>query len=271
MNDKLGTLSLDDIIDIHNNQHSHCNDGEIKENFGIVAILDVLGWKKNATEKTIQDYISLINNLRLNMYDTYKRCVRDNTTPPNFTITTLSDTIAILIDGSYPYHEFNIFNHISSFITSALEKGFMFRGAISRGKYYTNILNNVFVGQPFFEAATYAEATNWAGVIITDSLSSALFEKNSLTELQCNGIRIMQYNDIPYKKNIRPCKDSLVIVPENRRKYVTETHTVESTNFTAIYENLMYNEKEKLTNTKTFINFVEMNFWTQFFNKLKRP
>lgn len=46
------------------------------------------------------------------MNDTFKRCTDNNNIEPNFTITTLSDTIAILINGSFPYCEINIFNHL---------------------------------------------------------------------------------------------------------------------------------------------------------------
>lgn len=43
----MGSLSVADIQDIHYQYAIHSKDDEIKENFGIVAILDVLGWKKS--------------------------------------------------------------------------------------------------------------------------------------------------------------------------------------------------------------------------------
>lgn len=258
MNKKIGSLSNEDIQDIYLQSAIHISDGEIKENYGIVAILDVLGWKKRANEKSIKEYVSLINNLRWRMYDTYKRCVVDDT-PPNFTITTLSDTIAILINGSSPYCEFNIFNHISSFLEDAIEHGFMFRGAISRGKYFTNSLGNVFVGEPFFEAAVYAESTDWAGVIITDSLSSALLENNSLQDLA--QVNIIQYEDIPFKNKVTPCKDKLVIVPQNRKRIILPSKKIARLDYKSLYKKYMDKEVEKYNNTKVFIEYLERTFW----------
>ena len=260
MNKVSGSLSLEDIQDIYEQSAAHWKDGDIKENFGMVAILDVLGWKKRADEQSIQVYVGLINKLRWRMYDTYKRCVEDKNIVPNFTITTLSDTIAILVNGSFPYCEINIFNHISAFLEEALEQGFMFRGAISRGKYFTNNLDNVFVGEPFFEATKYAEATDWAGVIITDSLSTALLEKNTIEDLQ--RISIIKYDNIPFKKGIDPCKDKLVLVPQNERR-VFYSSTIARLDFKTLYKKFMGDEIVKYKNTATFIEYVERTYWAE--------
>lgn len=258
MNKIAGSLSKEDIQDIYNQNAAHWRDGDIKEYFGIVAILDVLGWKKRATEKSIKEYVGLINKLRWRMYDTYKRCVEDNDTPPNFTITTLSDTIAVLVNGSSPYCELNLFNHISEFLEDALKQGFMFRGAISRGKYFTNSLDTVFVGEPFFEAAKYAEATDWAGVIITDTLSTALLEKNTIEDLQ--RLSVIQYDNIPFKNGITPCKDKLVLVPQNERR-IYHPSTIARLDYKVLYKKYMGNEMVKYQNTAAFIEFVERTFW----------
>lgn len=258
MNKNIGSLSVADIQDIHHQYSIHGKDGDIKENFGIVAILDVLGWKQNASEKTIKEYFHIINHLRSLMYDKYKRCVRDDT-PPNFKITTLSDTIVILLNGSYPYCEINLFIDISDFLMYSIEKGFMFRGAISRGKYFTNILDTVFVGEPFFEAAKYAESTEWAGIIITDMLSSDLLENNSLQNLK--QLNIVQYQNIPFKKSIIPCKDKLVIVPRNHEKSICPSINVELLDYKSLYRKYMGKEIVKYQNTADFINYLEQTFW----------
>lgn len=258
MNKKIGSLSNEDIQDIYRQDYAHSRDGEIKENFGIVAVLDVLGWKNRSSEKSIKEYASLINRLRWRMYDTYKRCTADKNEQPNFNIVTLSDTIAILTNGSSPYCEFNIFNHISEFIADALERGFMFRGAISRGSYFTNILDNIFVGQSFYEAAKYAEKTKWSGVFITDSLSSALLENNSLQDLK--QLNIIQYKDIPFSCEV-PCKDKLVIVPERRKKILLPSKEVVELDYISLYKKYMDNEVEKFNNTKAFFEYVKKTFW----------
>lgn len=61
MNKKIGSLSMNDIQYIHEQNYKHSKDGEIKENFGIVAILDVLGWKNRTCKLSIKRYVDLIN------------------------------------------------------------------------------------------------------------------------------------------------------------------------------------------------------------------
>ena len=273
MNKNIGSLSLNDIQYIHEQSYKHSKDGDLKENFGIVAILDVLGWKNRADKLSIKKYVGLINRLRWLMTDTFKRCAENENIEPNFSITTLSDTIAILINSDGAYFEMNIFNHLSRFIADSLEQGFMFRGALSRGTYYTNCLNNVFVGQTFFEDAEYAEATDWAGIIITDSLSQSLLENNSLQDLKA--INIIKYENIPFKNNVAPSKDKLVIVPANRKKVLLPSKKIERLDYKAFYTKFMEseninkiekeyhneNKKSKLDNTLEFITYLENSYW----------
>lgn len=135
----------------------------------------------------------------------------------------------------------------------------MFRGAISRGEYFTNSLNNVFVGKPFFEAAKYAEKTEWAGVIITDTLSSALLENNSIQDLA--QINIIQYDNIPFKEGTTPCKDKLVLIPQNRKRTSFPSQTVARLDYKKLYGEYMKGQIEKYHNTKAFIEYLEKTVW----------
>lgn len=114
MDKAIGSLSSSDITKIHNNYNSHIEDGIVVENFGIIVVLDVLGWKNNVKPNDVATYFHLINRLRSKLLDACLRC-SENDENPNVTISTLSDTIVILINGSSPYNELNIFNHISIF------------------------------------------------------------------------------------------------------------------------------------------------------------
>lgn len=261
MNNVIGSLSVADIKKIHLDYEKHTQDGLICENFGIVVVLDVLGWKQNVKPKDVNVYFQLINRLRSKFLDTCLRCADENEIP-NVRISTLSDTIVILINGSAPYNELNVFNHLSQFLTESLEQGFMFRGSISRGKYYTNKLDNSFVGEVFYEAATYAESTEWAGVIINDTLSNALLENNSVESLiQLN---IIPYPDIPFKDKIEPTKDSLVLLPYRDTWYDVSLKKSVQFDFIKKYVELMSvseNNNVKLKNTKNFYEFLYKSYW----------
>ena len=261
MNKVIGSLSTEDITKIHLDYENHTQDGLVSENFGIVVVLDVLGWKQNIKPNDVSAYFQLINRLRSKFLDTCLRCA-DKNEVPNVRITTLSDTIVVLIDGSTPYNELNIFNHISQFLTEALKKGFMFRGSISRGTYYTNKLDNSFVGEAFYEAAKYAESTEWAGVIINDTLSTALLENNSVDSLL--QLNIIQYMDIPFKSEIKPTKDKLVLLPQREFWYDAKLKKTIYFDFLEKYVELMKGSKSneiKLNNTKVFYEFLYKAYW----------
>lgn len=208
MNKVVGSLSQDDIKLINKDFQKHINDGKCKKHFGVIVVLDVLGWKNNATPEFMERYFSLINSLRSQINDTRLRC----TSQPelsNISVNVLSDTIVICIDGSYPYCELNIFSAINYFIANSLKNGIIYRGSISYGEYYINQPGNAFIGKPIYEALKLAEQTDWSGVIITDSLANALLKNNSIDSLIA--LNIFPY-PIPFKQGYGT-KDQLVLYP----------------------------------------------------------
>lgn len=261
-NGKKWSLSTSDIEYMHNDYDSHVDDGNIIKKFGIVICLDVLGWKTLANEQTIHDYFNLINWLRLQINQISLRFAPKGT-PTNVDIVTLSDTLAILIDRNFPFHEINIFNILSEFITKALEYKIAFRGAISRGTYITNKLKNVFVGEAFYEAVKFCESTEWSGILLTPSLKKAITENNSIEELR--ELNIVQYNNIPFKDIIREnyatiIKDiDLVIAPNNLPMH--KSGKIIHIDFENLYKEIMVNEKEKYDNTIKFINYLKESYW----------
>lgn len=259
MKDRIGSLSNDDIKMIHAEYQKHISDGEIRENLGIIAVLDVLGWKDNIQPNDVTVYFSLINKLRSTLLDICLRCA-DKDEPPNVRISTLSDTIVILVDRNTPYHQANnIFGHISKFITDALQHGIMFRGAMSWGKYYTSHLDNSFVGKPFYDAAEIAEKVDWAGVIITDSLATELLRENKLEDLK-NSIGVIQYNDIPFKKGFTT-QHKLVLLPERPVIYKEPDWKKEYFDFISAYKPLMAGQEQKLKNTQAFFEYLNETIW----------
>ena len=257
MKDTIGSLSNEDIREIHEDYKKHISDGDVRENIGIIAVLDVLGWKDNVQPQDITVYFSLINQLRSSVRDTCLRCASKEV-KSNIRITTLSDTIVILIDKNYPHHQANVFGHISKFITNALKHGIMFRGAMSWGTYYTSSLDNSFVGQPYYEAAGIAEKVDWAGVIITDSLANELLRANKLEELKQIGV--IQYNNIPFKKEYTT-QHKLALIPDRPVTYKTPEWKKEYFDFIGAYKPLMEGQELKLKNTIAFFEYLKNTLW----------
>lgn len=266
MNKQIGSLSHEDIKLIHEDYQRHCDDGKSIKHFGVVVVLDVLGWKNNATPEFMEKYFNLINFLRSKINDTRLRC----TSQPelsNINVSVLSDTIVICIDGSYPYCELNIFNAINCFVVKSLNAGIIYRGAISFGEYYINQLGNAFIGKPIYDALKIAEQTDWSGVIITDFLAEALLENNSVDSLVA--LNIFPYN-IPFKPNYNT-KEHLVLYPSfeifndvSKIKTVTEVKDLYKKIILrdTIPENIL-----KYNNTCNFLDYLEGIGW--FEEKLK--
>ena len=261
-NKKVGTLSTEDIKRIKLQYDQHKNDCSMIEKFGIVVMLDILGWKNLITINNVKKYAELLNSLRTKILDILLR-VTDVNKEYNVDISIFADTIVILINNNGPFNELNIFNIISSFVTDSLNKGIAFRGAISRGKYYTNLSKNIFIGEAYYEAAQYCESTNWAGIIITPSLKKDLLQNNSIETLK--EINIVKYDEIPFKLDIEK-KSNLVLVPNREHWFHCEIGSSDYTNFKLLYKNIMKNDytasvNEKYENTIKFIEYLEKNFW----------
>lgn len=260
MNKEVGSLSNEDLRLIRDDYEKHSDDGKSEKHFGIVVVLDVLGWKSCANPEFMERYFSLINFLRSQINDTRLRC----TSKPelsNINVSVLSDTIVICIDGSYPYCELNIFRAINHFIAESLKNGIIYRGAISYGEYYINKLGNAFIGKPIYEALKLAEQTDWSGVIITDSLASALLENNSIDSLI--SLNIFSY-PIPFKLGYKT-KDQLVLYPSFAiLKYRTRINNVAE--LKALYNSIILINQDaanilKYDNVCKLLNYLESKDW----------
>lgn len=256
-NGKIGSISKEDREKLTRIYYEHEADGECERRYGTIVVMDVLGWKKTATAETVKKYCDLTNELRSQIFNTLMR-VSDNVEEELLDIVVLSDTICVFLDVDCSYCELNIFNEISKFVVSALSKSIAFRGAISRGEYFINKRRNIFMGDAFYEAIKYAEATEWAGIILTDSMAKALLENNSVADLK--KINVVSYKDIPYKEKVDSCYGNLVLVPKS-------LFPLSSNNLfddiSKMYEKTLLSNEEnvkiKLKNTLEFLKHLSLN------------
>lgn len=165
----------------------------IKEAKGAVTFLDVLGWKGiwqkrkdaiNTLLTLIKEIESMANDISANKTENRGVTTR---------VLSISDTIAIFTDGN---PEITIPIHIeicSKAIPLSIEKQIPLRGAIAYGNF--SIEKNIMVGAAVDEAASWHEATDWIGVILTPS---AKFSIDNIDDIE----HLIEYKSIPFKKKV---------------------------------------------------------------------
>lgn len=265
VNKKVGTLSSDDIKNIYSKYKDRICTGTTVEDKGVVICLDVLGWKKYSKPNQIENLTFITAMLESTIWDDILRC-SDNQEQAKIDIVNLSDTILIFISDDSPYSFINVFKALSKFVNKAFTYSFAFRGAISYGEYEYNKTRNIFTGKAVYEAATYCESTEWAGIIITDSLANELLKENDYQTLE--HIHLIKYEDIPFKKDFldKKTKDSLVLNPNSifvgqlgeymHNENLEEKYTNYFSNSTGIIPEKL---KNKYLNTIKFIKFINSN------------
>lgn len=261
--EKIGSLSSNDINYIKERYQTRMNTGIVSERKGVVICLDVLGWKNYSRPNQIENLTTLTAGLESMIIDETLRV--SNNKECDVDIINLSDTIFILISDDSPYFFLNVFKALAKFVNNAFNYSFAFRGAISYGEYKHNSTRNIFTGDAIYEAATYCESTEWAGVIITDSLSKELLKENDYATLE--KINLIRYEDVPYKeeflKKHSKCQDDLVLNP-NRICVGPLGEYMINENLTDKYKKYFSNGKddvpdvlkEKYKNTIKFIEFI---------------
>lgn len=259
-----GCLSDKDIEFINAQYQKRINTGTTTKEKGVVVCLDVLGWKNYTRPNQIENLTALTAKLEFNIYAS---SLRDTESIKNckVNIINLSDTIFIFISDSSPYFFINIFSALAEFVNKGLEYSFAFRGAISYGEYKYNKSRTIFTGDAIYEAATYCECTEWAGIIITDSLANVLLKNNKPNELE--RINLVEYKNIPYKESFfkkhSKCKDFLVLNP-NEISFGQFGERIIDKNLSEKYKiyfstengNVPNELSKKLDNTIDFINFI---------------
>lgn len=266
--EKIGSLSSNDIDFMHHLYQERIGTGATIEDKGVVICLDVLGWKNYSKPNQIQNLTTITAVIESIIWEDFLRCSKSQE-QSKIEIVNLSDTILIFISDDSPYFFVNVFKALARFINDSFNYSFAFRGAISYGKYKYNKTKNIFTGTAVYEAATYCESTEWAGIIITDSLSKILLKNNDYTTLE--HIHLIKYDDIPYKKAFleknSKCQDCLVLNP-NRIAVGNIGEYIIDENLKDKYANYFSNNtgvipkdlQEKYKNTIKFIEFINMHY-----------
>lgn len=261
--EKIGSLSSNDINYIKERYQTRMNTGIVSERKGVVICLDVLGWKNYSRPNQIENLTTLTAGLESMIIDETLRV--SNNKECDVDIINLSDTIFILISDDSPYFFLNMFKALAKFINNAFNYSFAFRGAISYGEYKHNSTRNIFTGDAIYEAATYCESTEWAGIIITDSLAKELLKENDYVTLE--KINLIKYEAIPYKeeflKNHSKCHGFLALNPNRIAigplgEYMVAENLIDK--YTRYFSDKTGNIpnclKEKYQNTIDFIDFI---------------
>jgi hypothetical protein len=93
-NGKMGSLSGDDINQIHSTYQKRIDTGIVTEKQGVVICLDVLGWKSYSRPNQIENLTALTAELESTILDSTLR-VTNNYEGCEVDIINLSDTIFI--------------------------------------------------------------------------------------------------------------------------------------------------------------------------------
>lgn len=170
----------------------------IMDEKGAVTFLDVLGWK-GIWERNpfaigkLQDLIKKMKEKAQEITniqdDPILRGKSDSTK-----VLSISDTIAVFTPSDVPQTAIGIHAELCSWALSySLELELPLRGAISYGEY--SVADNIMLGYAVDEAASWHEATDWIGVILTPSAKISLQDK-------CPD-HVVRYDHIPFKRSIR--------------------------------------------------------------------
>ena len=153
-NNKIGTLSSEDIEYIYARYKERISTGITTEEKGVVICLDVLGWKNYTQPNQIENLTALTAAFESMILDETLR-VDNNKEHCKVDIVNLSDTIFIFISDNSPYFFANVFKSLAKFVNEAFNYSFVFRGAISYGEYRYNRTKNIFTGKAVYEEESY--------------------------------------------------------------------------------------------------------------------
>ena len=166
--------------------------GNMKE--GAVTFLDVLGWKGiwERTDKAGDILLALIDELNKKSNEVINSKTPTNAEYRGLTteIKSISDTIAMFSSGN-PAAVLEVHAEICKIaVCRSIEEGIPLRGATCYGHFTTK--QNIMIGPAVDEAASWHEAADWIGVILSPS---ALFRCSSYND---NAIWKVNY-DVPAK------------------------------------------------------------------------
>lgn len=223
------------------------------EKFGLVAVIDVLGWKNRSKidDRIIEKLIIVCNRFRAWAADLSIRVGSD------ISLVNLSDTIVILAERS---SVFNAITNIRELIGNALAQDIMLRGAISWGTYKINKDKNIFTGEAIYAAHALSEKIDWAGVVFTKEFEKAILEKNDYAELEVE-LGVINYN-VPLKMDKEFKRDNslsmmLTLLPIFFNTNEMNNNEQKISFMKNKYLKLMSEEKIKLKNTLDYLQAIK--------------
>ena len=177
----------------------------LKKETGAVTFLDVLGWKGiwQQNPKAIETLYSLVQQVKRiaeNVAGEYQNVKELRGKSEITTVLSISDTIAMFTAAPAEVAIEIQAKICSKVLPEALLQELPLRGAVSYGDY--TIKDRIMLGYAVDEAASWHEATDWIGVVLSPSASLKIRGKQPET--------VIEYDKIPFKnpeKNLKYCID----------------------------------------------------------------
>jgi hypothetical protein len=135
---------------------------------GAVTFLDVLGWKGIWLRNDHKEVVRLLESLVRMAERIADEELRGKTSALPVRVLSISDTIVLLTEGDVaavvPIHGLIC----KALISESVRSGIPVRGATSHGQFYASE-GTILVGPAVDEAASWHEALDWIGVVLTPS------------------------------------------------------------------------------------------------------
>jgi hypothetical protein len=162
------------------------DDSQAVEHDGFVVVLDVLGmrgvWSTENPREIVRRWTALYEMVA-NTSPTdelYEKILPQATgrSAPGLRTRYLSfaDSFAILLDtrGHTLENFLRLSNDLAKIFMTAIDGGFLFRGAVAAGKFYSLEDFDFYIGPAADDAAHWYDKANWAGIILTPSTGEML-------------------------------------------------------------------------------------------------
>lgn len=161
-----------------------------KSKFGIIVLLDALG-ARNMSIESSQQYLDSVSHLRKEIHDALKITLNIdrkekrgaeilfNRLRPRFFGDSLLMTYEIVRERQINSYLARIGFILNTLIPAALEKGILFRGALSIGKFIEN--EDVVLGPAVTDAATWYDKLEMIGIIATPATTNYIKGARNMT------------------------------------------------------------------------------------------
>lgn len=161
-------------------------------NKAAIAFLDILGFKGIWQTRESDDVLKIMGGVKDKINEIYKEPSQASNWPAseNPEITILSDTIVVVIKSEEPHCLFLLANIVFGLFRYFWKHNLFLRGAVSWGEY--SKYESTFIGPAIDDVATWYEAANWIGVILTPK-TSYLMDRFSKLSMGVNDISVIPY------------------------------------------------------------------------------